>query len=194
VIRVVCFGDSPVAYGFCHCGCGQKTRLAHRNFYQRGWIKGEPLRFISGHNAARTGTGLALDDGYVERDCGYRSPCWVWTYGHDPNGYGMKRVGRTNRRAHVVLWEREHGPVPAGRQLDHLCRNRTCVNPDHLEPVTHAENCRRGAQAILSKDDVRVIRARIDRGEGNQIIASDFGVTHYCISDIRRGKSWRGIS
>lgn len=65
-------------------------------------------------------------------------------------GYG-RVYGRVNgcdagkwRRAHVVEWEKKHGPVPAGLQLDHLCRNRACINTEHLESVTCKENLLRG--------------------------------------------------
>lgn len=68
--------------------------------------------------------------------------CWPWYAFIDPQGYG--RHGRTSM-AHRVVYEALVGPIPEGLQLDHLCRNRSCVNPAHLEPVTMHENIVRGA-------------------------------------------------
>jgi hypothetical protein len=65
-----------------------------------------------------------------------RTPdCWVWT-GASSRGYGQVSVAGRIRPAHVVVYEALVGPVGEGLQLDHLCRNRLCVNPAHLEPVT----------------------------------------------------------
>jgi len=70
--------------------------------------------------------------------------CWIWLQYLAPNGYG--RVGWKGRIewAHRVAYQEIHGPIPPGLQIDHLCRNRACVNPDHLEPVTSRTNVRRG--------------------------------------------------
>lgn len=69
--------------------------------------------------------------------------CVYWTGPLNRDGYG----NCSGLSAHKVVYESLVGPVPAGLELDHLCRVRACVNPAHMEPVTHAENMRRSAPA-----------------------------------------------
>lgn len=77
--------------------------------------------------------------------------CWVWT-GATARGYGKLNTKATG---HVPvfrwLWEQEHGPVPDGLLLDHLCRVSACIRPAHLEPVTPAENSRRAHAARVAR-------------------------------------------
>lgn len=70
--------------------------------------------------------------------------CWLWLGSGTPYGYGM--IGHRYKKiyAHRLSYEMNVGPMPSDRELDHLCRNRWCVNPDHLEPVTHRVNTLRG--------------------------------------------------
>ena len=71
--------------------------------------------------------------------------CWLWT-GNISGGTGYGGINYKNRQqgAHRVVYELLVGPIPDGLELDHLCRVRRCVNPGHLEPVTHRENALRG--------------------------------------------------
>ncbi len=73
--------------------------------------------------------------------------CWLWTGPALSHGYGAFGLGPRNLgpvRPYRWCYEFLVGPVPTGLELDHLCRNRLCVNPSHLEPVTHTENVMRG--------------------------------------------------
>ena len=70
--------------------------------------------------------------------------CWLWTGFIDRSGYGRSTFGERTLYIHRAAYELLVGPIPVGLTLDHLCRKRSCCNPDHLEPVTNAENMRRG--------------------------------------------------
>jgi len=69
--------------------------------------------------------------------------CWLWGGVIGPTGYGRFSVGKKGFNAHRVAYYLMKGGIPEGLTLDHLCRNRICVNPDHLDPVTSEENVRR---------------------------------------------------
>lgn len=76
--------------------------------------------------------------------------CWIWMGGKDSAGYGRTYIGgkaegkSIYRIAHRIIYELFRGTDISGLELDHICRNKICVNPDHLDPVTHLENVRRG--------------------------------------------------
>lgn len=77
--------------------------------------------------------------------------CWIWIGAMQGAGYGTFWVGDGKRAlAHRVSYELCVGPIPEGRELDHLCRNRACVNPAHLEPVTHRVNTLRSPIALAA--------------------------------------------
>jgi len=70
--------------------------------------------------------------------------CWLWTGAAVPTGYGKINIGGNYVPTHRAMYELLAGPIPEGLVIDHLCRNPPCCNPGHLEPVTVAENTRRG--------------------------------------------------
>ena len=89
--------------------------------------------------------GLELRDRFEEKYLPEpNSGCWLWTASTDKGGYGKITVDRRQIGAHRISYQLHKGQIPAGLDLDHVCRVRCCVNPDHLEPVSRSENCRRG--------------------------------------------------
>lgn len=70
--------------------------------------------------------------------------CWLWQHQIDVDGYARIQLDGAQRYAHRWVWTLYRGPIPDGLELDHICRVHHCVNPDHLEPVTHQENILRG--------------------------------------------------
>ena len=82
-----------------------------------------------------------FEDKYVPEP---NTGCWLWIAGVNKDGYGGFRADTRTWLAHRVSYEHFVGPIPEGLELDHLCRTRSCVNPNHLEPVIHIVNVRRG--------------------------------------------------
>lgn len=176
--------DGPNPSGLCLCGCGQQTQLARQNYPAKGWVFGKPMRYVAGHQRRATGPA------YVVRDMGYATPCHISLWGVQANGYSRFKVNGRSVYAHVLAWEEANGPVPNGLELDHLCRVHPCRNPDHLEPVTHAENMRRSANAILTMDQARAIRA-LSGAVRRADLAVHFGVSKATIDKIATGDLWR---
>lgn len=174
----------------CECGCGQPTPIAKRTRPYLGHVKGQPTRFLRGHNAVPR---LGLDR-WEPHDMGYETPCWIWTGAISADhGYGHTRIGRPRRQvgAHRALYEAHIGPIPEGMQLDHLCRVRLCVNPAHMEPVTRSENVQRGGAATLAAEDVREIRTSTDR---LLVLAQRYGITVNAVWRVRARRTWKDLA
>lgn len=149
----------------CACGCGKSARQ----------------RFSKGHR-------LPKPWAFRREERGYDTPCHTWLGSKSPNGYGLFTENGRRTTAHKIAWEREHGPVTDGRHIDHLCRNRDCVNPEHLEPVPCAINIRRGRSSSLTDEIAAAMR--VATGPQAQI-AARFGVSQATVSRVRSGRTWR---
>ena len=130
----------------CACGCGEETLV----------FDGVVRKHLQGHSGGRKGLkGMPQIERMIAQiDAGVAlgQGCWWWAGAVSPDGYGkFKRNGKLER-AHRGVYEELVGPIKEGLVLDHLCKNLLCVNPDHLEPVTHRENLLRSpaTQASLN--------------------------------------------
>lgn len=110
--------------------------------------------------------------------------CWLWL-GCLSHGYGVFYYMKRKSRAHRWAYEQANGPIPAGLELDHLCRVTACVNPAHLEPVTHAENMRRSTSATA----VNTAKSTCPRGHPYDMIKSKGG--RWCRQcQIQQNREW----
>jgi len=89
------------------------------------------------------------------------SGCWLWMGCILPTGYAYMTLGDRTKYAHRVSYETFKGPIPKDLQLDHLCRVRSCVNPNHLEPVTMLENIRRGNSGLANRSKTHCINGHL---------------------------------
>lgn len=132
---------------------------------------------------------------YIKIDNG----CWMWIAATDKEGYGQysRQEGEkvVRHRAQRFIYELYRGKIPAGLYLDHLCKNKGCVNPNHLEAVTPAENIRRAKSTKLNILKVKRIR-NLYRNSGllQREIGDLFGVGQWNISRIVNNKRWKEIN
>lgn len=170
----------------CECGCGRLAPVAQRNDATKGYVKGQPTRFVRGHANRKDVPDYVVDE----------NGCWIWQRGLNPvSKYGM--LGRL--WAHRVVYERTVGPIPKDMELDHLCRVKACVNPNHLEAVTKSENAKRGLTGrhpklgarLLNEADIREIRAS---DKSNRALGRQYDVSHETIRCIKNGTHYAGVA
>ena len=132
--------NEPMGHSGCSVdGCDRPSRVRkYCNAHYRRWQKGRP---ISGpirrvfHGPVKSRFPHLIDKS---------GNCWEWLGSRNPDGYGTISIDNRISYAHRIVYEMEVGAIPEDLELDHLCRNRACVNPEHLEPVTQRVNTLRG--------------------------------------------------
>lgn len=129
--------------------------------------------------------------GQVKWEVNQETGCWEWSLAISDTGYGAAWNGDKLEPAHRMVYRTIKGEIPEGHDLDHLCRNRKCVNPDHLEPVTRQENAHRGQGTKLSKEQVIEIRDLNASGIGYRKLAKQFGVHRSTICHLITRRNWK---
>lgn len=170
--------------GRCRCGCGQTTTIALVTDRRKGYQRDCPRLYVNGHNR-RTTVALFLVD---------EAGCWIWQCTRNRAGYGRVRDNGRMQFAHRVWYERAKGPVPPGFVLHHTCGrgHDGCMNPDHLIPVTPAENARLRRGVKLDDTRATAIRDLVHAGGHTKTaIAREFGVSDVLVHYIATGRCWR---
>jgi len=127
----------------------EKSKINLRNKYERHRI----LHGIKPHKP--------LMERFFDKTQRYEGGCLIWTGCKDPKGYGSINIERRHVKVHRFAYETVFGAIPKGLEIDHLCRNPSCVEPTHLEAVTSRENTLRGdrfSMGRLNRDKTHCLR------------------------------------
>jgi predicted XRE-type DNA-binding protein len=204
--------NDEIPFGYCHCGCGQKTNISKHTSIKHNRVKGEPTQYLTGHGKRELKppkpprvkpNPIDVFWNLVDR----RGPdeCWEWI-GVKQFGYGIFSINGINAKAHRYSWELAHGPIPKGIFACHKCDNRSCVNPNHLFMGTPADNLQDMAQKQRSLLGERNHKARLTAAQVQEIrnlyaagnlsqtkIAEQYGVNQTQVSRIILRRQWHHI-
>lgn len=139
-------------------GCENKT-------YGHGWCNKHYRRWYkNGDPTATSYERFSTPEGAFKAKTEWSGDCLVWTGSKDPNGYGQIQVSGRLISPHRYAWERENGPIPSGIMVNHMCWNPSCVNVEHLELSTNAQNSSyRSGPGPRNRSGVRNVKQVGDR-------------------------------
>lgn len=189
-----------IPYGYCHCGCGQKTKIATRNNARWMQVKGQPNRFLQHHSRGVLSRKLPSNsESFWERVdvLEDKNACWNWKGGKSKKGYGLIKLLGKHAYAHRVAYEFANRNIDPDLDVLHSCDNPSCCNPAHLRMGTHQENMRdrdlkgRGrSKSKLTWDDVNLIRQQYADGVCRYRLSINFDVKFSTIDRIVKGETW----
>jgi len=212
---------NDIPYGYCHCGCGEKTAICVRDIPWQGYKRGEPRQFLRGH-AQRIRLTENEHTRFMAKVDTSAGPdgCWPFLGSRSPFGYGIFRSRGGDNQAHRYAYKHWNGPIPAGLFVLHDCDNPPCVNPKHLHLGTTTDNMRERSKrgraptghknghvtkpertprgqvhgmALLREADVLSIRELVAFGVSQRKLALRYGVSTYTIWAIVHRRNWKHL-
>jgi hypothetical protein len=186
----------------CACGCGKETRLAPGTVRRKGWVKGQPMRFLRGHGRSRP---------VAQRFWEKVDECWPWQASKCNYGYGQLEVNGRPMRSNRLTYELTHGSIPDELEALHTCNNPPCCNPAHIYAGTQTDNMQDAKKAgrlhkfalkpgtaypraKLDDDKVRFIRSAYAAGTVTlKQLGMQFNVTEQMIWLVVHRKKWQHV-
>lgn len=195
-----------IPFGYCKCGCGQKTHIAPYTHYKRGMVGGQPIAYIHGHNRRRD----ARERFWEKVDRRGPNECWNWTAGHGNYGYGTFTYKGHAHNASRVAYIFTFGEISGEVDVLHTCDNPPCCNPAHLFLGTALDNVHdmfakhrnrnnapKGSRvhgAKLKESDVLRIRELYSKWHmAQKDIARLYHVSQPTIGYLLRGETWKSV-
>lgn len=200
----------------CECGCGQPAPIAMVTRPERGWVKGQAVRFIQHHATPLStrfwdkvdkngSTPSAVAIARFPEIAGTR--CWEWVGFRDKNGYGIIRCDGLDETTHRISFFLTYGSFPTPCGL-HKCDNSPCCNPDHIFEGTQLDNIKdrdhkdrharpkgsTNGRAKLNTLKIKQIRILAASGRTRKALAHKFGITISAINLIVSRKRWKHVS
>jgi len=171
----------------CECGCGSPAPIAKMTMTKRGWVKGQPQRFVRGHTAR-----VSKRKGEMRIEHNVATGCYEWQ-GATVNGYGVIKHKQKQSLAHRFVYEIFVGKIPKNGVMDHLCYNPLCVNPDHLRVTDSVGNSHTSRATKLNSEAVKVLRAMKGKVH-RQILAAIYGIRPKYVNAIQHGDWWKVLA
>lgn len=145
---------------------------------------------INNQHQYRFWTKVDKNSGIFGEDGKYKTECWIWIARLDKDGYGVFTINGKGYRAHRISYQIEYNKIDNNLTIDHLCRSRNCIRPDHLEQTTSRENIMRGhGLAVINSRKTQCINGHEFNKENTGI---DLNGKRYCIICRRKNYHWKG--
>lgn len=197
-----------IEFGYCHCGCGEKTRISDVSYAPRGLVRGQPLKFISGHNSRFQKFQATEESFWNKVKILSPSECWPWQGYVNEDGYGTVAFRGKRYGSHRLAWILTYGEPGEGILVLHSCDNPPCCNVRHLFSGSQTDNMqdmmRKGrgnklkgenhSMAKLREDDIlAILGLRDEQKMSYPVIAELYNVSQSAIGYIVRGETWKHV-